>query len=127
MAILKGIKVTIVVNGQDLLEYDDEDAGSNTQGSVSRYIEATSGAEFKITSSAPKSYKFTSDAVRMDICLDGIVVDAGVLLKVRAKPDHAWDAVFRGPRRSGRTGWECRPFMFAELLPGKQNLDDDWA
>jgi hypothetical protein len=123
MAILKGIKVTIVVNGQDLHEYNDDDAGSNTRSSVLKYIEATSGAEFQIKSSAPKSYKFTSDAVRMETYLDGIDVAATVFRKAEAKPDHAWNTVLKGARGYGSTGWECRPFTFAELVLGKPSLD----
>jgi hypothetical protein len=43
-----GIKVQIVVNGAPLQEYDDDDDESATPNTVTKYVEAVSGAEFQI-------------------------------------------------------------------------------
>ena len=119
MGLLKRINVTIVVNGQELHEYDNELANPYHYNSASKYIEATSGAQFEIKASALSSYYWGSNAVQMDIFLDGLYVDNGLFLKKNAKPDHAWDEVFEGARRHGSTGWECKPFTFAEVLSRK--------
>ena len=54
MAILKDIKVAIMINGKELKEYDDEDDVNDDQSSVSKYVEATSNAQFEIFTSAPR-------------------------------------------------------------------------
>ena len=42
MGLLKRIKVTIVVNGQELHEYDDEDVDPYDYNSASKNVQATS-------------------------------------------------------------------------------------
>ena len=118
MAILKDIKVTIIVNGQELKEYDDEDVGNDDQNSVSKYVEATSDAEFKIITSAPRWYQLTSDAVRMDICLDGVYVDNRLLLKDDADRINAWQRDIDGAKRFDGSRWEVKPFKFCEITAG---------
>ncbi|KAK3171107.1 hypothetical protein OEA41_003191 [Lepraria neglecta] len=100
MGLLKRINVTIAVNGQELHEYDNELANPCHYNSASKYVEATSGAQFETKASA----------------LNGFYVDNDLFLKKNAKPDRAWDEVFEGARRHGSTGWECKPFTFAEVL-----------
>ena len=119
MGLLKRIKVTIVINGQELHGYDDEFANPYDRNSASKYVEATSSAQFEIKASALSSYYWGSNAVLMDISLDGVYIDNGLLLKKNARPDHAWDEVFEAARRHGSTGWECKPFTSAEVLSRK--------
>ena len=118
MAILKDIKVAIKINGRELKEYDDEDVGNDDENSVSKYVEATSDAEFKIISSAPRRYQFTSDAVQMDIFMDGAYVDNWLILKEDSSRFHAWRCSLYGPRRSVGNRWEIKPFKFREITSG---------
>ncbi|MCJ1256978.1 hypothetical protein MMC24_004803 [Lignoscripta atroalba] len=49
MAILKGLEAAVVVNGHELIEYEDD--GSDEPGAsntVTKYVEAVSGAEFEV-------------------------------------------------------------------------------
>ena len=118
MAILKDIKVAIMINGQELKEYDDEDVGNDDENSVSKYVEATSDAEFKIMTSAPRWYQFTSDAVRMNIYMDGAYVDACLMLKDEANQFYAWRHYLNGARRFDGNRWEVKPFNFREITAG---------
>ena len=118
MAILKDIKVVIIVDGQELQEYCDEDAMSDKQSSVSNYVEATSDAHFQIRSSAPGSYQFTSDAIVMRVYLDGVPVDTVSTTKEMATYHQAWDMVSEGSEGWTSHGWRLRPFTFIEFKPG---------
>ena len=118
MAILKEIEVAIVVNGQELKEYDDEDASNDDQNSVSKYVEATSGAEFQIVTSAPIWYDFSSDAVLMKIYLDGAYVENGLFLKKDARRTRARQRTFDGAKRFNGDQWEVKPFKFIEITAG---------
>ena len=118
MAILKDIKVAIVVNGQELREYDDEDAGDDDQNSVSKYVEATSGAEFQIATSAPMWYEFASDAVVMTIYVDGVCVEQGLFRKEKVGWSGAWNRSFAGPSSFDGDGWKLKPFKFIDIKAG---------
>ena len=118
MAILKDIKVAIMVNGQELKEYDDEDIGNDDQNSVSKYVEATSDAEFEIMTSAPRWYQFTSDGLGMDVYLDGVYVDNRLLRKENAGTIGGWRCFFKGARRFDGNQWESKPFNFREITAG---------
>ena len=118
MAILKNIKVAITVNGQELKEYDDEDVTNDDQNSVSKYVEATSDAEFKIIASASSQYHFTSDALQMSIYLDGAYVDNCLIRKKNANRSYAWQCHLNGARRFDGNQWETKPFKFREITAG---------
>ena len=117
MAILNGIKVAIVVNGQELKEYDDEDDCNDDQNSVSKYVEATSDAEFGIMTSATW-YQCTSDAVKMDIYLDGKYVQNFIFRKGVAGRTRSWQYNCKGAKRFDGNQWESRPFRFVEITTG---------
>lgn len=117
MAILKDITVAIIVNGQELKEHDDEDDVNDDQSSVSKYVEATSDAEFGIMTSA-RSYQFTSDALRMSIYLDGVYVDNILFLKKNVNRFCAWQSCLNGVRRFDGNRWEIKPFKLREITAG---------
>ena len=120
MAILKEIEVVIRVNGQELKEYDDEDASNDDESSVSKYVEATSGAEFQVVTSAPISYQFSSDALAIKIYLDGVYVENGLVLKehVRGLCAWQWQRTFHGAKSFDGNRWELKPFKFVEIKAG---------
>ena len=116
MAILKKISVAIVVNGQELREYDDEDAGKDDQNSLSKYVEATSGAEFQIVTSARTRFESSTDVVLMEISLDGVCEVNSLVLKEDARWwTGAWQRTVDGVRRFDGKGWVVKPFKFVEI------------
>ncbi|KAK0514523.1 hypothetical protein JMJ35_003140 [Cladonia borealis] len=122
MAILKEIEVVIRVNGQELKEYDDEDASNDNESSVSKYVEATSGAQFQIATTAPRSYQFSSDALLMKIYVDGVYVEGSLLRKKDAGWTRGWDQYHDGPRRFDGDRWEVKPFKFMEIKAVENEL-----
>lgn len=85
MAILdaiRGIEVTVCVDGQALEEYDDDEfeAESGEIGehqasrTVAKYIESCTGKEFSIKIMVNKAYKFDSPNISFELYIDGLYV-----------------------------------------------------
>jgi hypothetical protein len=74
MAILphSGLTVQIVVDGQPLPEYDDEDPGQDPT-LVTKYIEAQAGSEFRISHSYDENFRPKQD-IRASCYIDGTLV-----------------------------------------------------
>ena len=78
MAILKGITVTIEVNGISVKEHRDHDDQEIRLNYISKQIESVSGAAFAIRVFIPKTFLFTSDAVGVYVHLDGTYAEGGI-------------------------------------------------
>ena len=111
MAVIKRIEVTIRVNKKNLPEFNDEDSHSD-KTSVSKYVEAISGARFEIVAIVPSSYRFASNALGFEASLDGNLVERGL---VSEHQYHNYVYTFRGVTRLGDSGWEIQPYRFAEI------------
>ena len=117
MAILDDIEVTIQVNGQDLREYFDQDGDPSTDVSVSKYIEAVSGARFEVVIMVPKSHKFLSDALTFRVFLDGSLVGKSGINKIKVLKDKSnfYKKSIKGVSKPVGSGWEMRSFQFTEI------------
>jgi hypothetical protein len=129
MAILKGIEVTIRVNGHALQEYDDSfeegDQNSSNQDDhdgmpyrVSKHIEATSGARFAINVIVPKSAKALLGALTFELSLDGLPVQSHDMFMALKRPDlenGIWSRSKDGSTKVTSSGTVKRPFMFSDI------------
>ncbi|KAK3069673.1 hypothetical protein LTR53_011790 [Teratosphaeriaceae sp. CCFEE 6253] len=67
-----GMAVTIDVHGRDVLEYDDDENDTAETATVSKYVEAVSGAEFGIAFRfKPEEYPFGDDSIQYRYYVDG--------------------------------------------------------
>ena len=75
MAILKGFKANIVVNGQELAEHDDPELTIvNSEDMIIKYIEAVPGASFEVNCDASTEFKNRNPHVKafeFKLFLDG--------------------------------------------------------
>ena len=126
MAILKGIDVTVRVNEQPLHEYNDDEDDNGEDNAITRYVEATSGAQFSIDYEASASFKLVTDVVAVEFRLDGGLVDTAIHRKEKLSNyrslDGSWSSAFYGTREPVGKGWRMRPFIFEEIAIGKQKL-----
>ncbi|KAF2809635.1 uncharacterized protein BDZ99DRAFT_463419 [Mytilinidion resinicola] len=111
---LLGLKVEIVVNGQPLQEYDDEDGEEEKPKSVIKYIEATSNATFEVRVifglELPQEHRQYSYTCR--VYLDGTYQDGMVFEK---RTGLFKQATLRG-RRSCKAGeYYLQTFRFSNL------------
>ena len=126
MAIIKGIEASVIIDGRALTEYDDGDAGdggSDHTSKVSKYIEAVSDAEFSISITVPKSYKFEANALCFEPSLDGVRVKGYLCLKSELKSLHKdWHETIPGSKVKNGEEWYLRPFKFSDIKIGKTSL-----
>ena len=126
MAILKGIKASVVINGKALTEYDDEDIldeSSDHTSEVSKYIEAVSDAEFGIRITVPRSYNFTGNALALRISLDGVKVRTYVCRKAELKNRRQdWHETITGSQVKNGEQWCLRPFKFDAINMGETSI-----
>ncbi|MCJ1279957.1 hypothetical protein MMC21_007782 [Puttea exsequens] len=119
MAILKGIDVTVRVNEQPLHEYNDDEDDNGEDNAITRYVEATSGAQFSIDYEASASFKLVTDVVAVEFRLDGGLVDTAIHRKEKLSNyrslDGSWSSAFYGTREPVGKGWRMRPFIFEEI------------
>jgi len=110
-----GLTVEIFVNGAPLPEYDNDSDTPASPTTVTKYIEATSGANFAIKTIFTQEFPFLKGNIDAQISLDGRVV-AGKILR------EAWffeERLFEG--RNSQIGEQSKiqKFCFAELEIGK--------
>ena len=126
MAILKEIEASVIIDGNALTEYDDEDTldeSSEHTSEVSKYIEAVSGAEFSIGLTVPKSYNFRGDALSFKTSLDGVYVESTFCREAKLKNlREDWHKTVAGSEVKNGTQWYLRPFKFGDIKIGETSL-----
>ena len=118
MAILEGITASVVVNGESLVEYDEDvDEVSEFRRDsniVVKYIEAVSGAQFEVTSEWDLSHWKGCDGLWFQVDLDGKSKETSVCeFKHRDRSTYL-DAV----RSCVDRRWTQEKFRFAEIVSG---------
>ena len=71
MAIIDKVTVAVQVFGQDLVEYDNDEANHDDQKRITRYVEAVSGQQFTIMLETSGVEENVHDAWSFEIRIDG--------------------------------------------------------
>ncbi len=123
MAILKGIEASVIIDGKALTEYDDEDTideSSDHTSEVSKYIEAVSDAEFSISITVPKTYKFGANALAFKLSIDGVSVTTELCREAKLNNLRKdWHQTIAGSRVKNGEEWYLRPFRFDNIQIGE--------
>ena len=110
MAVLKGIGVAVVVNGQDLPEFEDREATDDRDpDSITRYIQVTTGLNFGIRITGPIPPPYGSQGVSFTIYVDGTKVQTVNHLRSKSY-------VLEGSLRPENGKWTMQKFKFADIL-----------
>lgn len=76
MAILRDFEVQMVVDGVTANEYEDDDETTPAPYTITKYVEAISGARFGVQFALNPNYEFTlEDCVTIRVRVDGAEVD----------------------------------------------------
>ena len=112
------LTVQVIADGQPLREYDDEDADADPSV-VTKYIEARTGSEFKITYDFAKSFPGKQD-VRIRCKLDGSTVCKPLISKqsLTCLRGHKIDGI----KAKEGSKWVLRMFCFSNLNIGKPRV-----
>lgn len=118
MAILPfcpGLTVEIVANGTPLPEYDDDSDRPTLPDTLTKYVEATSGAEFAIRMSFQAPFTSAMD-VRFWVFVDGKHITSSYASKIHLFNN---DTLVSDVRARSGTNWVARKLRFAQLKLGK--------
>ena len=118
MVKFRGIEVTVQVAGVDLKEYEDDDeAGNQDDKTVSKYVEAVSGAAFAVKVQVPREYKMTSNALAFYISADGMKGGYPMMkmTSLEQAGPQGWVNLTTGVRSFVQGQWEQRDWHFSDI------------
>ncbi|KAL8753253.1 MAG: hypothetical protein Q9184_005478 [Pyrenodesmia sp. 2 TL-2023] len=118
MAILGNLQAFIAVNGnQRLREYADEDLGAENENPAVavKYIEAVSGAKFTIQVVAKKHMVFKTEAVEIQVYLDGKYVFGRYIYRSDVSRSNSYCLKIGGVTKNIGDHSEFRAFMFSNV------------
>ena len=118
MAILQKLEVAILVKGEQLEEYPDEEDKANDPAEITRYVEAVSGASFVIRVGLLPTFRLTSDILKFSVFLGGRYAER--ILHVAESAIQLYD--IKGSSRQYGKQWGRRPFKFSEIISIKQQV-----
>lgn len=118
MAILRDVEVTISAKGSTLPEYDDDAEELGPSNTVTKYIEALTGADFQIDYRIKPTFQMISTGIAIRIYIDGEYMDSHVLRQnqqlTNLSREH-YGNTFKGARRLQSQSWTFQAFNFAEI------------
>ena len=118
MAILKGIRASVAINGESLVEYDEDvnEISDNPRDSnlIVKYVEAISGAHFEIRYRWDIPDLKTCEGLMFQADLDGKCMDSVVY---QFKKNHSHGRM-DSARRCVCGQWTREKFRFAEIISG---------
>ncbi|TIA62545.1 hypothetical protein D6C77_02681 [Aureobasidium pullulans] len=68
---LPGVEITVVVDGEDLHEYQDTDM-EDEENTVTKYVEAVTDANFAIKIKGSQELQYKGDCLSLDVLVDGL-------------------------------------------------------
>ena len=124
MAILKPFECKIEVGGAALEEYEDEDTEqANTRTSLTKYVEAASGANFSLKLTAQPGWTMKADYIAWSIGLDGKKYGGGVIRSECYDGTSSYTSVRHGVPSGSGDNWTERKFRFADITIGDKPVD----
>ena len=106
-SLIPGIKITVLVDGQPLEEYDcknDETkevaqdiAKHQNKRTTTKYIESITGKQFIVQLKVDSTFKFDSPNILFDVHVDGNSIDSPLCSKRDVKSARPWLENVAGP------------------------------
>lgn len=114
---MDGLDVHIRVNNQRLEEYSDESEEDPPQ-TITKYVVATSGANFSVALQFDPSFAYMDNDIRCIIFLDGNRVEKSLLKASKRRPSTLQERKARRVCKDGN--YFKQSFIFSDLAIGKQ-------
>jgi hypothetical protein len=122
MAILSafpGLSVEVVIAGTSCLEYPDTgDGNGDSDGKVTRYIDAKSNAEYGVQIDIPRGFMDGKYDIRSKIYIDGYKVGGPVFRRVE-HIQQGYRQVYSARYFGSGDNWKKRAFCFSDLIKGR--------
>lgn len=116
MVLNKAIEVKVLVKGVPAQEYNDDEEESQGPKTVTKYIEAKSGAEFAVQIELTPPFWFPSEALEFDLSIDGKRLENVLLVKEQfIEHPRGQITILEGISRSHGVTWSLEKFKFTEV------------
>ncbi|KAL5314918.1 hypothetical protein ACEPPN_017568 [Leptodophora sp. 'Broadleaf-Isolate-01'] len=129
---LSGIEVTVLVDGESLVEYDAENdnvvhtnpaaAAHQRDRTVTKYIESSTGKAFSVKVNVKAPYKIDCPNVSFELYVDGQWIN-GRLMSKSSYSTGNWSIISEGPNEKLRSGWKVTLMKFAEIQSTDENTE----
>jgi hypothetical protein len=124
MAILKPFECTVEVGSVPLDEYEDEDTEqAHTTTSLTKYVEAISGANFSLKLTIQPGWTMKADYIAWYLDLDGKSNGGGVVRSESYDGSRSHTSMLRGVPSGAGDDWTERKFRFADIIIGDKPAD----
>ncbi|THY50640.1 hypothetical protein D6C97_06964 [Aureobasidium pullulans] len=81
---LPGVEITVVVDGEDLHEYQDTDM-EDEENTVTKYVEAVTDANFAIKIKGSQELEYKGDCLSLDVLVDGLRIERPLIGRERTR------------------------------------------
>ncbi|THX83186.1 hypothetical protein D6D05_03603 [Aureobasidium pullulans] len=81
---LPGVEITVVVDGEDLHEYQDTDM-EDEENTVTKYVEAVTGANFAIKFKGSRELEYKGEYLSLEVLVDGLCIDRPLIGRDRTR------------------------------------------
>jgi hypothetical protein len=112
---LPGLAVEIIVNDAPLPEYDDDTDAGDSPTMVTKYVEATSGANFAVEVAFTEEFPFPKGDMRAGTSVDGRLLSSRII-----REDYFFEKfLVEGRKCEIGQHSKIQKFCFSELEVGK--------
>ena len=81
---LPGVEITVVVDGEDLHEYQDTDM-EDEENTVTKYVEAVTDANFAIKFKGSRELEYKGEYLSLEVLVDGLCIDTPLIGRERTR------------------------------------------
>lgn len=114
MPALNNFNAFVTVNGQKLIEFEDEDEDNQSPSVVTKYVEAVTGAEFKVEVLCELMDLPGCDGVQYSVFLDGKEMDKSIMEFRICRRGYS-----DGARSRSKGNWTIKKYTFADIVLSK--------
>jgi hypothetical protein len=123
---LPGLEVIVKIGGSPAVEYEDEEESEVAPGpsgvhqaarTVSKYIEAVTGAEFSIQLSFSRIFKWDSPVIEVWLTVDGTWISGAIIYpQPNAEVTKEIEGIHQPPVAGSRAReWTLKKLQFAQI------------
>ena len=124
MAILKPFECKVEVDGVALEEFEDEETReADTRTSLTKYIEAASGANFSLKLVIHPGWTMKADYIAWYVVMDGKSYGGGIVPSKDYDDNRSCTSVSHGVRSGSGDDWSERKFRFTDIIIGDKPAD----
>lgn len=118
LPVLNSVTISVKINGDCCPEFDDDEEMPQPERSISKYIEAKSGAQFAVDLRFSDQYPDKMNPVRVTVDIDGETMEKHIIRPASLQGPRGYQEQVQGVSVNRPDGRALRKFVFSELAIG---------